>query len=120
MRWYMRVQAYLLLLTDAYPPFSFDDEPGYPVRIVVPPRERLNRLAVLFRFILVIPAYLLTSFVAAGGTTIVLFIAWLITLDYRAAPCRAAPGVHGGPPVRGTHLLLLLPAHPDLPERALR
>jgi hypothetical protein len=69
-----------MLLTDVYPPFSIDDEPGYPVRIALPPRERLNRLAVLFRVILSIPAYLLTTIVSFGGMTIVAFIAWLITL----------------------------------------
>jgi hypothetical protein len=79
-RWLTRVQAYVMLLTDVYPPFSFDDEPGYPVRIAVPPRERLNRLAVFFRVILVIPANLLTTIVSYGGMTIVAFIAWLITL----------------------------------------
>jgi hypothetical protein len=79
-RWYTRVQAYALLLTDAYPPFSLDDVPGYPVRIAIPPADKLNRAAVFFRFILVIPAYLLYGIVSFGGTTIVAFIAWIITL----------------------------------------
>jgi len=78
-RWYTRVQAYQLLLTDVYPPFTLDDDPAYPVRIAVPSRERLNRLAVLFRFILVIPASLLGALVLYGAT-IVAFVAWLITL----------------------------------------
>ena len=78
-RWYTRVQAYQLLLTDVYPPFTLDDDPAYPVCIAVPPRERLNRLAVLFRFILVIPASLLGALVLYGAT-IVAFVAWLITL----------------------------------------
>jgi len=79
-RWTIRVQAYALLLTDQYPPFSLDDEPGYPVRVAIPSPDRLNRLAVLFRFILVIPAGLLLDLVRLGGTTIVGFIAWLIVL----------------------------------------
>ena len=79
-RWNTRVQAYQLLLTDVYPPFTLDDDPAYPVRIAIPPRERLNRLAVLFRFILVIPASLLGALMLYGGTTIVAFVAWLITL----------------------------------------
>src|SRR5579871_4725137 len=33
-RWYARVVAYELLLTDVYPPFSLADRPGYPVRIL--------------------------------------------------------------------------------------
>jgi hypothetical protein len=79
-RWSTRVQAYALLLTDQYPPFSLDDDPSYPVRIAIPPQDGLNRVAILFRVILVIPASLLNAFVAIGGTTIVAFIAWLIAL----------------------------------------
>jgi hypothetical protein len=30
--WYTRVTAYAMLLTDVYPPFSLEDEPGYPTR----------------------------------------------------------------------------------------
>jgi hypothetical protein len=80
MRWMVRVQAYALLLTDQYPPFSLGDEPGYPVRIAIPARDRLNRVAVLFRIILVIPASLLLGVLQYGGMTIVAFIAWLIAL----------------------------------------
>jgi hypothetical protein len=79
-QWSTRVQAYALLLTDKYPPFSLGDEPGYPVRIAIPPRDKLNRAAVFFRFILAIPATLLGGFVAYGGMTIVAFVAWLIAL----------------------------------------
>ena len=78
-RWSTRVQAYVMLLTDAYPPFSFEDDPGYPVRLVAGQRDRLNRLAVFFRLILVIPASILRALVVFGGE-IVSFIAWLITL----------------------------------------
>jgi hypothetical protein len=79
-RWLTRVQAYGMLLTDVYPPFSLDDQPGYPVRILVPPREQLNPWAVFFRFILVIPVSVLITILSYGGMTIVAFIAWLITL----------------------------------------
>lgn len=79
-RWSIRVQAYVMLLTDAYPPFALDDDPAYPVRIAVAPGDRLNRLAVFFRFFLVIPASVLSSLVLFGGSTIVGFIAWLVAL----------------------------------------
>jgi hypothetical protein len=79
-RWYTRVQAYALLLTDQYPPFSLGDEPGYPVRIAIPSQVKLNRLAVLFRIILMIPASVLNGLVTYGGTTIVAVIAWVIVL----------------------------------------
>ncbi len=78
LRWQTRVQAYVLLLTDVYPPFALADAP-YPVRVAALP-GRLNRLAVLFRFILVIPAGIVLTVVSYGAFTIVLFITWLIVL----------------------------------------
>ena len=44
----------LYLLTDDYPPFTFDDDLAYPVVIAIPPPGRLNRFAVFFRFILAV------------------------------------------------------------------
>lgn len=78
-RWTARVEAYMFLLTDAYPPFTLDDVPDYPVRLATT-RERLNRWAVFFRFILGIPAEIVGSVLVYGAFTIVLFIAWLIVL----------------------------------------
>ncbi len=78
LRWKIRLYAYLLLLTDRYPPFTLEDD-DYPVRVVVRP-GRLNRLAVLFRIILVIPAEAVAGLVILGLTTIVAFITWLIVL----------------------------------------
>ena len=72
--------AYELLLTDAYPPFTFDDDPAYPVRLALPEPQRLNRAAVFFRMILAIPASIVGSVVAFGASTLMIFIAWLITL----------------------------------------
>jgi hypothetical protein len=77
-RWYCRVGAYLLLLTDAYPPFSLE-EAAYPVRVKASP-GRLNRLAVLFRLVLAIPAAIVSAILVSGVTTVVIFIAWLAAL----------------------------------------
>jgi len=79
-RWYLRVYAYLYLLTDAYPPFTLDDVPAYPVRLGVPERQPLNRAAVFFRFILGIPAWIVATVVVEGASSIMLFIAWFVTL----------------------------------------
>jgi hypothetical protein len=65
-RWWARVYGYFFFLTDRYPPFSLQDE-DYPIRISLPPPTELNRLAVLFRIIIAIPAY-----VVAGIAMIVL------------------------------------------------
>ena len=76
-RWQVRVYAYILFLTDAYPPFSFEDDP-YPVRLVTA-RARLNQAAVLFRLILIIPASFVIG-VAFYGLGVLAFFFWLIAL----------------------------------------
>src|SRR6516165_12305140 len=77
-RWQTRVFGYVILLTDVYPPFTLDDA-DYPIRVAVRP-GRLNRLAVLFRFILLIPAMVVQAVVTFGAYTIGLFVTWLIML----------------------------------------
>ena len=78
LRWYSRTAAYLLLLTDEYPPFALDDT-AYPVRVAVG-HGRLGRLAVLFRVILAIPAAIASMLLVYGILTIVILIAWLTAL----------------------------------------
>ena len=78
LRWQTRVMAYLLLLTDEYPPFALDDA-AYPVRIALWPGW-LNRLAVFFRVILAIPAAVVTMLLLWGACTIALFVTWVIVL----------------------------------------
>ena len=58
-RWQTRVFGYAILLTDVYPPFTLEDA-DYPIRVAVRP-GRLNRLAVLFRFFLLIPAWIVQT-----------------------------------------------------------
>jgi hypothetical protein len=76
--WLFRVQAYLFLLTDRYPPFELGAA-DYPVQLQLRPGP-LNRLAVFFRLILAIPAHVVTMLVILGMETIVMFITWLIVL----------------------------------------
>ncbi len=78
LRWLSRVYPYNYLLTDVYPPFTLDDA-DYPVRLAVMP-GRLNRLAVLFRFFLLIPCWIVQAVVTYGALTIFLFVTWLIVL----------------------------------------
>jgi Domain of unknown function (DUF4389) len=79
LRWQTRYYAYIYLLTGVYPPFSLDDYPAYPARVATEP-GKLNRLAVLFRLVLIIPAAVLQAVVVYGMSTIVLFVTWLIVL----------------------------------------
>ncbi|MEU6763844.1 DUF4389 domain-containing protein [Streptomyces sp. NPDC046853] len=72
-----RVNASATLLVDQYPPFSFS-APQYPVQIDVRPTP-LNRLAVFFRLILMIPAAIVSSLLQSGWYAIS-WVFWLITL----------------------------------------
>jgi hypothetical protein len=57
-RWSMRVNAYVAHLTDVYPPFSMQDMSGYPVRLNAAYPERQSRLSAFFRWLLVIPQWI--------------------------------------------------------------
>lgn len=75
-RWFTRYAAYAYLLTDEYPPFEFDDLP-YPARPILPPPGTLNRAAVFFRSILVVPAQFFQAIVAFGLFIPMVFV-WII------------------------------------------
>lgn len=78
-----RVMAYYQLLVDRYPPVAFD-APDYPARVFVQP-GRLNRLAVLFRLVLVIPAAIVST-VLVYGWTVCAFFCWLAVLILGRTP----------------------------------
>ncbi|MFJ4438125.1 DUF4389 domain-containing protein [Streptomyces sp. NPDC088923] len=73
-----RVGASAMLLVDRYPPFALFHDTGYAVRFENRPTH-LNRLAVLFRIVLIIPAWIIASLAMSGWWTLGL-IWWLITL----------------------------------------
>jgi Domain of unknown function (DUF4389) len=73
-----RVYASLYLLVDRYPPFSFT-APGWPVQVELRPGGPLNRLAVFFRVILAIPAFIVASVVGTGWSALS-FFCWLVVL----------------------------------------
>ena len=76
--YYLRVGASAALLVDSYPPFSLTAPAGYPVQIELRP-GRLNRLAVLFRIILMIPAAIIESLATSGWAAVSVLI-WLWVL----------------------------------------
>jgi hypothetical protein len=78
-----RVYASLYLLVDSYPPFGFT-APGSPVQLELHP-GRLNRLAVLFRIILAIPAGIIAAVLTAGWQA-VSFFCWLAVLILGRTP----------------------------------
>ncbi len=55
-----RLQGYFCLLTDQYPPWNGQDEPGYPVRVhIAPPKAEYSRAKVFFRIFLLIPVFII-------------------------------------------------------------
>jgi hypothetical protein len=78
-----RVHASLYLLVDSYPPFSFT-APGSPVQVDLRPGH-LNRVAVLFRVILAIPAGIIAAVLVAGWDA-VSFFCWLVVLILGRTP----------------------------------
>ena len=76
-RYANRVNAYLYLVADPYPPFGAAGT--YPVDLEIAGPERQSRLTVFFRLILAIPAWILAS-ILMQLAQILAFIAWFVCL----------------------------------------
>ena len=57
LRYSMQLQAWLMFLTDRYPPFMGDPDRDYPVALRVDYPARFSRVAVLFRGLLLLPHF---------------------------------------------------------------
>jgi hypothetical protein len=71
-RWTTRLNGYLYLVTDEFPPFDLGEHPEYPVRVAIAPRkESYSRVKAFFRIFLVIPvaivAYVMNLWMQAVG-----------------------------------------------------
>lgn len=109
-----RVNACAMLLTGRYPPFELGEPMGYPVRVRVQQSVHLNRLAVLFRLLLVIPAALV-EVVATAGWWAFSVLAWLAVLVLGRMPLplfEATAAVLRYRMRLGAYVLLLTPAYP--------
>jgi hypothetical protein len=85
-RWVYRVNAYVMLMTDPYPPFSLEDVPEYPVHYEVEyPADGVARWRPLFAWLLAIP-YLLISSVLNYLAAIVVFLAFFAILFTKNYP----------------------------------
>ncbi len=76
--YHARVAASAMLLVDRYPPFALRAPLDHPVQVDLRPGP-LNRLAVLFRLVLMIPAAIIES-VASTGWLTASFVIWLVVL----------------------------------------
>jgi Domain of unknown function (DUF4389) len=82
----VRVNCYLYLLTDRYPPFGGGSPgDGYPVQVSVDEPERLSRLTTFFRAVLGIPVYLLLE-VLANLAELLAFFAWFVIIAIGRLP----------------------------------
>ncbi|WP_372350461.1 DUF4389 domain-containing protein [Streptomyces sp. KL116D] len=84
LRYDTRVNAAAMLLTGRYPPFELAERSGYPVQVRLH-STALNRAAVLFRLLLVIPAALVSALATAGWWA-VSFVSWLVVLALGRMP----------------------------------
>ncbi len=78
MRWQSNVYAYILLLRDDYPPFSWDAG-QYPLTLEVEYPETLNRWLPLIKWLLIIPNMIVLMIVALVAYLLI-FIAWFAIL----------------------------------------
>jgi Domain of unknown function (DUF4389) len=77
-RWSWRVQSYVQLLRDEYPPFSLEDDPNYPAHLdIAYPEDGIDRWRPLVQWILAIPFLIvvsLLSMISRAATFIGLFV----------------------------------------------
>jgi Domain of unknown function (DUF4389) len=78
-RWATRVQAYVFLMADAYPPFTLEDDPAYPVRVEIDYPEHVARWRPLIHWLLAIPALIAAALILFVAEICVL-IAWFAIL----------------------------------------
>ena len=113
LRWATNVVAYLALLRDEYPPFSW--EPGdYPLTLDIPIADRQSRFRLFIRAIAIFPNWLVFYFVQIGWffTTFVAWWAILITGRYPRGLFKFSVGVMRWWNRQYAYLLLLRDEYP--------
>ncbi len=82
-RYGARTTTYAVFMRKPYPPFAFDMTPldpgGDPVRYSLPQQAEYNRWAPLYKWIILIPWYIV-GFVYAIGAFFVLIVSWFTVL----------------------------------------
>ena len=85
-RWAWRVNSYVYLLVDPYPPFSLGEEPDYPARLSVAyPEDGIDRWRPLVQWLLAIP-YLIVAGILSYVAAIVAFIGIFVILFTKKLP----------------------------------
>jgi hypothetical protein len=83
-RYQTHVYAYVALVADPFPPFG-GQEGTYPIDVRIAPPPEQNRWTVLFRWLLAIPA-LVVSYVLNYLLEILAFFAWFVCLALGRMP----------------------------------
>ncbi|WP_372791297.1 DUF4389 domain-containing protein [Paraconexibacter sp.] len=90
LRYLGRVNGYISLATDAYPPFSLGEDADYPIQVqVAPALEQYDRIKTLLRIILLIPVY-----VIAYALQIVQMVASVISWFWIVVTGKQNDGLH--------------------------
>ncbi len=85
MRWQLRVQAYVLLAADTYPPFTMDPDPSYPASFEVDyPADGVARWRPFFAWLVAIPYVIVATllFYVAAFIHVIAFFTILFTRSY--------------------------------------
>ena len=77
-RWSANITAYVVLLRDEYPPFSGNDG-DYPVRFQMAYPERLSRLLIFVKWLLIIPHLFVLYFLGIAAA-VVWVVSWFAIL----------------------------------------
>ncbi|HEY5196673.1 MAG TPA: DUF4389 domain-containing protein [Solirubrobacteraceae bacterium] len=78
LRFLARLNAYIFLAVDPYPPFGLAPDDAYPARLIVDgPLPSYSRLKVFFRVIYIIPAYI-AAYVLAILAFLVGIASWIV------------------------------------------
>ncbi len=86
LRWSYRVSAYVLLMTDAYPPFSLEDDPQYPVRLdIAYPEQHIEWWRPIVQWLLAIP-YVIVAGIIYYVTLAMAVVAFFTVLFTKEIP----------------------------------
>jgi len=77
LRYQVHIFSYLILAANPYP--SFSGASDYPVTVTIAPPETQGRLGIFFRYLLALPALIL-SYVLNYLTFVVAWFAWFVAL----------------------------------------
>jgi len=110
LRFSERVNGFMYLQTDAWPPFGISDDESYPIRVrFAPPAARQSRLKDFFRLILIIPLLIL-SYAMSYAMYAIAAISWLTIVfrGYQPAAIHNAIAYLMGWTTRATSYMLLM------------